>query len=772
MVKSKLLSPEQPPETPEQADADPVQRLLQKSEDLRKKGQFGPALAVLCQAVRLDPQNVQALGKRGVMYRTVQQYARSLDDLNQAIRLDPNNTWLYGNRAETFRANREYREAVADYDRVLRLNPQAAWVYERRGYPHLWLGDLAAAGADFERATAANPENSMTGWMVEWVRMCQKPFSLTPAVQARLEKLAALDPDHYAAYLSRGFLLFARNEYADAWAEFDAACLLVPNQPAGYFWKGLAAQRLGHTEEAGELTQTALELKLPPVLTRPLFEPEPDKPILPQKPGPSNESNQDKEIKPTPKPDEPDQPTEPAKPTGLANQSSEFNEIEAILHEKPKRYRPVLLSAIIITFMLATGLVSFLLANPFSEKSPATVRIPGITGLLTPVAATLTQKPGTSSIVPVPVTPTPNTGQEAGPTANPTVNFIPTATPVFSNTSPNVPTKPASGNIPAGPGIFALLNIQSITGHTGKVTSAAWSGDGKYYATGSEDQTIKVWETATGRMVTTLALKDKNPAVYPVALRWNSDGKNLVSGWADKTTRLFDVFPADPGGPVGQVLAEIPGEVAPQAVAIAGSGTLLTYPGNDTLHTYDLAKHAKGPDFLLGAATPVTSAAFSPNDKFLAAGLGDGRVLVWEKATLKLILTIQPEKPGDANPVTVIAWSADNQEVVAGSQKNLALYQVDLTGGGKVKSTVVSQASDAPVTALKLTSDGKILAIGYQDGTLQVWSVVQNRPVAQVGSKPGAGAILEINFADGSRQIGVIQASEPPTLTAYSVPAQ
>ena len=40
-----------------------------------------------------------------------------------------------------------------------------------------------------------------------------------------------------------------------------------------------------------------------------------------------------------------------------------------------------------------------------------------------------------------------------------------------------------------------------VTGHSNKVTSVAYSPDGKHIVSGSDDKTVKIWDSSTGKEV-------------------------------------------------------------------------------------------------------------------------------------------------------------------------------------------------------------------------------------------------------------------------------
>src|SRR5262245_16852062 len=77
---------------------------------------------------------------------------------------------------------------------------------------------------------------------------------------------------------------------------------------------------------------------------------------------------------------------------------------------------------------------------------------------------------------------------------------------------------------------------REFKGHTGLVYSVAFSPDGKVLATGSFDNTVKLWDFATGKELHTL--KGHTNQVYCVA--FSPDGNLLASASQDKTIRLWD----------------------------------------------------------------------------------------------------------------------------------------------------------------------------------------------------------------------------------------
>ncbi|MBO2465181.1 WD40 repeat domain-containing serine/threonine protein kinase [Actinomadura violacea] len=79
--------------------------------------------------------------------------------------------------------------------------------------------------------------------------------------------------------------------------------------------------------------------------------------------------------------------------------------------------------------------------------------------------------------------------------------------------------------------------VTRLTGHTGPVTAVAYAPDGSLVATASEDETARIWDTATGTSVATLT--GHHDFVWSVA--FGPDGKTLATGGWDRTARLWAI---------------------------------------------------------------------------------------------------------------------------------------------------------------------------------------------------------------------------------------
>ena len=267
--------------------------------------------------------------------------------------------------------------------------------------------------------------------------------------------------------------------------------------------------------------------------------------------------------------------------------------------------------------------------------------------------------------------------------------------------------------------------IGKLDGHTGGVTAAAWSKDGKSLATASADKTIRLWD-ATGKPLRTLTGHEN--AVLCVA--W-ADAKSLASGSADKTVRVWHT-----GSDIGKVARTHKGPVT--AVAWSKDGKSLA--SGDTQHAVLVGGPDADKDKLqsITASSPVQALAWAGNGKSLAVGIDTGNVEVFAPAGGKALQTY--ERNGSPPSVTGLAWSPDGNALLAGRGNHTA--QVWPANGTKALFDLQCMA---PVTHVGWSPAGHSMVLSESDRSVRVFDLA-------------TGNLRSSVVADG-KQVAVVSAA-------------
>jgi hypothetical protein len=114
----------------------------------------------------------------------------------------------------------------------------------------------------------------------------------------------------------------------------------------------------------------------------------------------------------------------------------------------------------------------------------------------------------------------------------------------------------ATGDVSRPTGLPAELELAITDGHHGRATCCAWSPDGRRLLSGSYDNTLRVWDAESGRMLLTCVLTGpgEEAAVDFASNRvlWASPGAWRYLGWRvrDPQTDRLRILPAEFLGPL------------------------------------------------------------------------------------------------------------------------------------------------------------------------------------------------------------------------------
>jgi tetratricopeptide (TPR) repeat protein len=121
---------------------------------------YDKAIRDYTKVIEFKPQSGEAYRMRGICYLKNGQLDAATADLSRAIELDPEQASAYGYRAEAYRLKGLAEDALLDSTRAIDLkgDPRiTASAYRTRAKAHQQLGHVEQSGADFDKSFELDP---------------------------------------------------------------------------------------------------------------------------------------------------------------------------------------------------------------------------------------------------------------------------------------------------------------------------------------------------------------------------------------------------------------------------------------------------------------------------------------------------------------------------------------------------------------------------------------------------------------------------------------
>ncbi len=269
--------------------------------------------------------------------------------------------------------------------------------------------------------------------------------------------------------------------------------------------------------------------------------------------------------------------------------------------------------------------------------------------------------------------------------------------------TPNVQTQRTLAEAAYAPGTRRVFS-----GHTDRVTSVAYSPDGKTAISGARDNSAILWDIATGQIL--YRLEGHTDWVWSVA--FSPDGKTALTASQDKTLILWDLG-------TGKAIRTFEGHTdAVRSVAFSSNGTqALSGSADSTLILWDVATGEAIRIFQNNS--PIYTVAFSKSGFTAISGGKDGVVTLWNVQSGDALIRFGADGTGHTSEVWSIAYTADEQGIISASDDStLILWSFE--SPQPVRRFV---GHSSRVTSVTLSPDGKTMASGSEDNFIITWDI-------------------------------------------------
>jgi len=234
------------------------EKLFNKAIQLHLSGKIPEALVIYRQALKLNPNYIDALNNQGICLQTLNRHEEALVSYTQALRLRPDYANLYYNQGICLKVLNRHEEALASYTQAIKLKPDYIEALNNQGNCLQSLNRHEEALASYTQAIKLKLGNVEAHYNQG---NCLKVLNRHEEALASYTQAIKLKPDYIEALNNQGNSLKSMNRHEEALASYTQALTFQPGYAEAFNNQGSCLQSISRYEEALASYTQAIKLQ-------------------------------------------------------------------------------------------------------------------------------------------------------------------------------------------------------------------------------------------------------------------------------------------------------------------------------------------------------------------------------------------------------------------------------------------------------------------------------------------------------------------------------
>jgi tetratricopeptide (TPR) repeat protein len=242
--------------TPQAGKAE-SQSAFREGMALAKEGRIEAAIGALQNALRLDPDFLEAHFGLGVLLARQGRahYAAAMNEFVEVVRLNPNDADAHINLSNLLEQEEDYAASAGEMSKAISLTAPRGDLYLMLGRKQQGAGQYSEAIESYRQALKLTPGSAEAHYGIGLgLRAMRKPAEAADEFKAAI----TANPQYGDAHYELGTLLFADEQFEDAAAHLERAAQLLLGKADPYLALGKLYRQQGKDTQAEQALKAAL----------------------------------------------------------------------------------------------------------------------------------------------------------------------------------------------------------------------------------------------------------------------------------------------------------------------------------------------------------------------------------------------------------------------------------------------------------------------------------------------------------------------------------